>query len=90
MASQRSEARKWISLCAIIAAFALGFYFITPSSKPQGEFTYEGKTYRFDDKQSQSQQNVPLTPQQDKDLRYFREHCRLVIGSHFRPQYKCD
>jgi len=90
MTPQRRETQKWINLCAIIAAIVVGFYLLTPPSKPQREFTYQGKTYTLKNTQSERQQITPRTPEQEQQAREFRERCHMVIRFRSGAYLKCN
>lgn len=89
MAPQRSEARNWINLCVIITVITAGLFLTAPSSKPQREFSYGGKMYTLNDTKPQ-QQNVQLTPEQERMLRDIRERCRMVVSLRSGARYQCD
>lgn len=90
MTPQRRGTRKWFNLCAIIAAFAVGFYLITPSSKPQQGFVYKGKTYTLSNVQDN---DVKLMPEQKQQVRKALDGCHLEFRWHrltVSPDYVCN
>lgn len=90
MTPQQSEARKWLNLCAIIGALVVGFYLITPSSKPQHGFVYNGETYTTDDT---SHGNEQLSIERKQQSREALDGCHVELHWHrfsVTPNYVCD